>query len=177
MSISCLELTRLFAEKRKNYYCYFFFKVKFLNSFSPSSSRTWTGRRCCRGKCHLLSSPPSAARKMSATSTRSSPLKRQRLHLRVSLACSPAKTRTASGILTTSLTSASGDGWGLKDFEECLMWKASWRSCRSGSTVSTDCQLTVCLPLTTLWMNVERPEAVGLCFVCLLGFKDGGLRK
>lgn len=152
-------------------------KVQSLNSFSSSFSRTWTGRRCCRGKCRLPSSPPLAARKTSATSTRSSPLKRRRSRLHVSLACSPAKTRTASGILTTSLTSASGDGWGLKDFEECLLLKASWRSCRSGPTVSTDCELTVCLPLTTLWMNVERPEAVGLCFVCLQGFKDGGLRK
>lgn len=68
----------------------------------------WTGRRCCREKRPRPSSRPSAARRTSVTLTRSSPLKCPRSLLRGSPACSPAKTRKASGTLTTSRTSAEG---------------------------------------------------------------------
>lgn len=68
----------------------------------------WTGKRCCKGKCPHPSSRPSVARKMSATLTRSSPLKCRRSHLHGSLVCSPGKNRRASGTLTMSLTSARG---------------------------------------------------------------------
>lgn len=73
-----------------------------------SPFRTWTGRRCCRGRCPLPSSLQSAAKKTSVTLTRSLPpnLRCSRLH--VSPARSPAKTRTVSGTSITSLTSASG---------------------------------------------------------------------
>lgn len=110
-------------------------------SLSPSYSRTWTGRRCCKGRRLLPSSPPSSARKTSATSTRSSPPKRRRSRRHVSAACSPAKTRTASGTLTTSLTSASGPGaHGPERIE-----KPRGGFHPSGATVSTDCPLAVCL--------------------------------
>lgn len=79
---------------------------------SPRHARTWTGRRCCRGKCPRPSSRPSAARKTSVTLTRSSPLKCPRSLRRGSLASSAAGTRKASGTLTTSRTSAEAPKWG-----------------------------------------------------------------
>lgn len=113
--------------------------------FLPSPSRTWTGRRCCRGRCPLPSSPPLVARKTSATLTRSSPLKLRPSRRHVSLACSPAKTRKASGNSTTSLTSASELG-----ASQTSRNVRFWRLRNGCARVDGQSLLTVC------WLFVYR---------------------
>lgn len=119
----------------------------------------WTGRRCCREKHRRPSSRPSAARRTSVTLTRSSPLKCPRSLLRGSPACSPAKTRKASGTLTTSRTSAEGPRG------SSMSWMFRLDSIvtfvhKERDTVSTDLSVD-CLSANNYTVN-ECEEAEGL---------------
>lgn len=125
----------------------------------------WTGRRCCRERRPRPSSRPSAARKTSVTLTRSSPLKCPRSLLRGSLACSPAKTRTASGTLTTSRTSAEGPR-GSSMSRMFRLDSIVTVVHKERDSVSTDCPLIV-LSANNYTVN-ECEEAEGLRVVRLV---------
>lgn len=65
-SLTCIYTPE--SEKKHRFWIHLF-----NHFFPPCPSRTLTGRHCCKERCPLPSYPPSAARKMSVTSTRSSP--------------------------------------------------------------------------------------------------------
>lgn len=114
----------------------------------------WTGRRCYRGKCRRPSSRPSAAGKTSVTLTRSSPLKCPHSLRRGSLAFSAARTRKASGTLTTSQTSAEGPGGtaggGSSMSRMFRLDSIATVVHKERKPFPLTCPLIVCLPIITL---------------------------
>lgn len=160
------------------FFLLFFFIFTFSNyllsfSFFLSASRMWTGRCCCRGRLRPPSSPPLSGRKTSATSTRSSPpnLRHSRHH--ANLVCSPAKTRRASGTLTTFPTSASGP-WrqrGMFDFK-------GFTTVLSERTTGPNWLSADCLSAVNYTVNeCGETRASRSVFCVSTSYKDRKLRK